>query len=172
MHYNATLPLTPRYPNCCLPFMFFSNLQWGTQTIVFHLCFPFQTKACIPPPSHMFLGILYFYTMLWISELQKDWHSFYNECSVTTGTETTQATTTQKHYILTSSQPTWIQANNAYIITQYWRQKQRKCSMVIIIKKKITSRGKDIWQINWKFTNKTPINQRHDSQNTFSIWTV
>jgi len=64
--------------------------------------------------------------MLWISELQEVWHSFHNECSVTAGTETTQATTLQKHYILTSSQPTWIQANNAYIITQSWRQKQRR----------------------------------------------
>jgi hypothetical protein len=40
--------------------MFFSHLHWGMQTVIFHLCFSFQTKACIPLPTHMFLGIWYF----------------------------------------------------------------------------------------------------------------
>jgi hypothetical protein len=121
-HCATVVPLTPRYPNCCLPFMFLSHLHRGMQTVVFHLRFSFQTKACIPPRSHMCLGMWYIYTMLWISESQKVWHSFHTECSVTARTHTTQATSMHKHYILTSSQPTWIQADNAYIITQSLRQ--------------------------------------------------
>jgi len=65
-------------------------------TVVFHLRFSFQTKACVPPPSHTFLGIWYFYTMLWISELQKVWqfsqwvfcHSTYRD---NTGNHNTKA---------------------------------------------------------------------------------
>ena len=132
------------------------NLHLGIQTADFPSCLsPTYTEVCkllsslhvyLPPTLRYAIHIYVFlsklkhaYLLLPTRSLEfgiftlccgfqnyRKFDSFHNECSVTARTETTQATTTQKHYILTSSQPMWIQANNAYIIIQCQRQKQRR----------------------------------------------